>query len=61
MDITYYLNGAEEENVYCRIQDESGSVSFSLGYTIKEDEWDEENEDVSPDDSYFYSLISFKT
>ena len=61
MDITYYLNGAGEENVYCRIQDESGSVSFSLGYTIEEDEWDEENEDVSPDDSYFYSLISFKT
>jgi len=61
MEITYYLNGAEEENLYCRIQDESGSVSFSLGHTIDEDEWDDENDDVSTDDSYFYSLISFKT
>ena len=61
MVITYYLNGEEEENLYCRIEDETGSVSFSLGYTVDEDEWDEENEDLSPDDSYFYSLVSFKT
>jgi len=61
MVITYYLNGEGEENLYCRIEDETGSVSFSLGYTVDEDEWDEENEDLSPDDSYFYSLVSFKT
>lgn len=61
MVITYYLNGKEEENLYCRIEDVGGSVSFSLGYTVDEDEWDEENEDLSPDDSYFYSLVSFKT
>lgn len=61
MDITYYINEEEEENLYCRMEDAAGSVIFSLGHTIDPDEWDEENEDLPPDDAYFYSLISFKT
>ncbi|WP_159468063.1 hypothetical protein [Dyadobacter sp. 3J3] len=60
MEITYFLNTAEEENLYCRITEDSDSVSFPLHYGVDEDEWDLENDEVSPDDPYFYSLMSFK-
>ncbi|MCF2444789.1 hypothetical protein L0657_12545 [Dyadobacter sp. CY345] len=60
MEITYYLNETEEENLFCNISEDGKTVSFPLGYTVEDGEWDEENAEVSPDDPYFYSLMSFK-
>lgn len=60
MEITYYLNETEEENLFCSISEDGKTIYFPLGYNVEEDEWDEENAEVSPDDPYFYSLMSFK-
>ena len=60
MEITYYLNEAEEENLYCRLVDGAETLSIALGYEIDSTEWDDENGEVSPDDPYFYTLMSFK-
>lgn len=61
MEITYYLNETAEENLFCRISNGAETVSFPLGYSVEDDEWDEENAEISPDDPYFYTLISLKS
>lgn len=60
MEITYYLNDTEEENLFCNISADGKTISIPVGYTVEDGEWDEENAEVSPDDPYFYSLMSFK-
>lgn len=60
MKITYYLDDKSEENLYCRISDETGTESFPLEYTIVDEEWDADSEEGYPDDPYYYTLIRFK-
>ncbi|MDQ6477519.1 hypothetical protein [Dyadobacter sp. LHD-138] len=60
MKVTYYLDEKNEENLYCRISDGTNMESFPLGYAIVDEEWDEDSEEGSPDDPYFYTLIRFK-
>lgn len=60
MKVTYYLDEKNEENLYCRISDETQTESFPLAYAIVDEEWDEDAEEGSPDDPYFYTLIRFK-
>ena len=56
MEITYYLDKTQEENLFCSISEDGKTISFPLGYTVEDDE----NAEVSPDDPYFYTLMSFK-
>lgn len=60
MIVAYYLNNSHEDNLFCRISDGNQSEFFPLGYTIVDEEWDEDNQEPFPDDPYFYTLIRFR-
>jgi hypothetical protein len=60
IEINYYLDETQEENLYCRLSDDTGTSAFALGYEVDSADWDEENEEVSPDDPFFYTLMSFR-
>lgn len=60
MKIAYYLNEGRKKNLYCRVNDGTERVSFSLGYTVSPEEWKANKEDLSYENPYFFTLHSFK-
>ena len=60
MEISYYLNGEQVDNLYCSIIEERKKVSFSLGYTVMPENWNSKDGNLSNEDIYFFTLIRFK-
>lgn len=60
MEISYYLNGEQVDNLYCSIVEERKKVSFSLGYTVMPENWNSKDGNLSDEDIYFFTLIRFK-
>ncbi|AXE16898.1 hypothetical protein DR864_03700 [Runella rosea] len=58
MKIAYYLNQGRQKNLYCQIIDDTERVSFSLGQTIVEEEWDSSKNGSPHTESYFTMLTN---
>lgn len=60
MKIVYYLNEGRKKNLYCRINDGTERITFSLEHTIDPKEWNAKKEEVKDKDVYYFTLLNFK-
>jgi hypothetical protein len=60
MKVDYYLEEEMKENLYCRISDDTEQVTFSMGYAVKPENWDSDDEELDLDDVHWGTLRQFK-
>ena len=60
MTISYYLNNARRQNLYCRISDGKEKVAFSLGYAVPLENWDSETNMLVWEDKHHFTLNYLK-
>lgn len=60
MTISYFLNNARKQNLYCRISDGNEKVAFSLGYAVPQENWDSKSNMLVWNDKHNYTLKYLK-
>lgn len=60
MTISFYLNNARKQNLYCRINDGMEKVAFSLGYVVSPENWDSKSNMLVCGDKHYFTLKYLK-
>ena len=60
MEISYYLNGEQTDNLCCSMNEGKEKVTFSMGYTVKSKEWNSKKGEFKSDDIHSFTLVRLK-